>query len=212
MNIVTLNKMRNIVLIFTFLFLLSCKKSESKTELEIKQVNDINQIVQVVIIEDSLKVLKNGTDTRMFCKELTKLSVYVPEKTKDGIIPPPPPPSFNQVSIEDLLHYRKSFYFSAKDSLSLLKQNSNPEKFKIEESLAEKINQTTKEKEIYKKKMDRPFDFYEMTIPLFSLNHQKAYLELNHYCGGLCGSGISIYLQKINGKWKIVNKRQTWMS
>ena len=134
--------MRNIVLIFTFLFLLSCKKSESKTELEIKQVNDINQIVQVVIIEDSLKVLKNGTDTRMFCKELTKLSVYVPEKTKDGISPPPPPPSFNQVSIEDLLHYRKSFYFSAKDSLSLLKQNSNPEKFKIEESLAEKINQT----------------------------------------------------------------------
>ena len=171
--------MRNIVLIFTFLFLLSCKKSESKTELEIKQVNDINQIVQVVIIEDSLKILKNGTDTRMFCKELTKLSVYVPEKTKDGIIPPPPPPSFNQVSIEDLLHYRKSFYFSAKDSLSLLKQNSNPEKFKIEESLSEKINQTTKEKEINKEKMDRPFDFYEMTIPLFSLNHQKAYLELN---------------------------------
>ncbi|MBP6557969.1 MAG: hypothetical protein KAX93_05825 [Flavobacterium sp.] len=204
--------MRNIVLIFTFLFLLSCKNSESKTELEASKVKDINQIVQVVIIEDSLKVLKNGTDTRMLCKELTKLSVYVPEKTKDGVIPPPPPPSFNQISIEDLLHYRKSFYFSAKDSLSLLNQNSNPEKFKIEESLAEKINQTTKEKEINKKKMDRPFDFYEMTIPIFSLDNQKAYLELNHYCGGLCGSGISIYLRKINGKWKIVDKRQTWMS
>jgi hypothetical protein len=204
--------MRNIVLIFTFLFLLSCKNSESKTELEVSKVKDINQIVQVVIIEDSLNVLKNGTDTRMFCKELTKLSIYVPEKTKDGVIPPPPPPSFNQVSIEDLLHYRKSFYFSAKDSLNLLKQNSNPEKFKIEESLAEKINQTTKEKEINKKKMDRPFDFYEMTIPIFSLDNQKAYLELNHYCGGLCGSGISIYLQKSNGKWKIIDKRQTWMS
>ncbi len=204
--------MRNIVLIFTFLFLLSCKNSESKTELEVSKVKDINQILQVVIIEDSLNVLKNGTDTRMFCKELTKLSVYVPEKAKNGEIPPPPPPSFQEVSIEDLLHYRKSFYFSAKDSLSLLKQNSNPEKFKIEESLAEKINQTTKEKEINKKKKGKPFDFYEMTIPIFSLDNQKAYLELNHHCGGLCGGGTSIFLRKINGKWKIVDKRQTWMS
>jgi hypothetical protein len=204
--------MRNIVLIFTFLFLLSCNNSESKTELEALKVKDINQIVQVVIIEDSLNVLKNGTDTGMFCKELTKLSVYVPKKTKNGEIPPPPPPSFKEVSIEDLLHYRKSFYFSAKDSLSLLKQNSNPEKFKIDESLAKKINQTTKEKEINKKKMGKPFDFYEMTIPIFSLDNQKAYLELNHHCGGLCGGGTSIYLRKINGKWKIVDKRQTWMS
>jgi hypothetical protein len=203
--------MRNTVLIYMFLFLLSCKNSESKTELEVSKLKDINQIVQVVIIEDSLNVLKNGTDTRMFCKELTKLSVYVPEKTKNGEIPPPPP-SFKEVSIEDLLHYRKSFYFNAIDSLSLLKQNSNPEKFKIEESLAEKINQTTKEKEINKKKMGKPFDFYEMTIPIFSLDNQKAYLELNHHCGGLCGGGTSIYLRKINGKWQIVDKRQTWMS
>lgn len=202
--------MKNIVLIFTFLFLLSCKNSESKTELEGSKVKDINQIVQIVIVEDSLNVLKNGTDTKMFCKELTKLSVYIPEKRKDGLIPPPP--SFNQVSIEDLLHYRKSFYFSAKDSLCLLKQNSNPEKFKIEESLAEKINQTTKEKEILKKKMGKPFGFYEMTIPIFSLDNQKAYLQLNNHCGGLCGGGTSIYLRKINGKWKIVDKRQTWMS
>jgi hypothetical protein len=204
--------MRNILLIFTFLFILSCKNSESRTELEASKVKDINQIVQAVIIEDSLNVLQNGTDTRMFCQELIKLSVYVPEKTKNGEIPPPPPTSFKEVSIGDLLHYRKSFYFSFKDSLSLLKQNSNPEKFKIDESLAEKINQTTKEKEINKKKMDKPFDFYEMTIPIFSLDNQKAYLELNHHCRGLCGSGISIYLRKINGKWKIVDKRQTWMS
>ncbi len=204
--------MRNIVLIFTFLFLLSCKNSESKTELETSKVNDINQIVQVVIIEDSLNILKNGTDTRMFCEELTKLTVYVPEKTQNGEIPPPPPPSFKEVSIEYLLHYRKSFYFNTKDSLNLLKQNSNPEKFKIEKNLAEKINQTTREKEINKKKMGKPFDFYEMTIPIFSLDNQKAYLELNHHCGSLCGGGMSIYLRKINGKWKIVDKRQTWMS
>ena len=82
----------------------------------------------------------------------------------------------------------------------------------LKESLAEKINQTTKEKEINKKKMGKPFDFYEMTIPIFSLDNQKAYLELNHHCGGLCGGGTSIYLRKINGKWKIVDKRQTWMS
>ncbi len=203
--------MRSIVLIFTFLSLLSCKKSENKTELGASEVKDINQIVQAVIIEDSLNVLNNGTDTKMFCEELIKLNIYVRGKTKNGVIPYPLSPAMNDVSIEDLLHYKKSF-FSSKDSLSLLNQNSNPERFKIDGSLKEKINKTTKEKEINKKDLHKPFDFYEMTIPIFSLDNQKAYLELNHYCGGLLGSGISIYLQKINGKWKIIDKRQTWIS
>jgi hypothetical protein len=45
-----------------------------------------------------------------------------------------------------------------------------------------------------------------MTIPLFSLDNQKAYVELGYYCGTLCGYGEAIYLKKINGKWTIVEK------
>lgn len=204
--------MKNIILIITFLSLLSCKNSEEKPEFEVSKVKDVNEILKTIIIEDSLNVSKNGKDSRMLCEELIKLNIYIPEKTKDGKIPPPPPPSFNNVSIEDLLHYRKSGFFSSKDSLHLLKQNSNPQKFKIDQVLFEKINQTTKEKEINKKKIGKSYNFYEMTIPVFSLDNQKAYIELNHYCGSLCGNGISIYLKKIHGKWKIIDKWKTWTS
>jgi hypothetical protein len=190
--------MRYIILIFTFFSLLSCKNSESKTQIEISKAKDINEIVQAIIIEDSLNVSKKAKDSRMFCEELLKLNIYVPEKPKNGKTPPPPPPSFNDVSVEDLLHYKKSGLFNAKDSLHLLEQNSNPQKFKINKILFEKVNLTTREIEINKRKTGKPFSFYEMTIPVFSRDNQKAFVQLNHYCGGLCGNGVSLYSQNGN--------------
>ena len=70
----------------------------------------------------------------------------------------PPSSSFSNVSIEDLLFYRKSGFFSTKDSLYLVEQNSNPQKFKIDQILLDKINQTTKEKEINKKESGKSFN------------------------------------------------------
>ena len=192
--------------------LLSCKNSKEKTEFDTSKVKNINEIVETIITQDSLEVLKTGKDSRMLCDELTKLSIYIPEKVNKGLVRIPPSSSFSNVSIEDLLFYRKSGFFSTKDSLYLVEQNSNPQKFKIDQILLDKINQTTKEKEINKKESGKSFNFYEMTIPIFSLDNQKAYLELNHYCGGLCGSGESIYLEKIKGKWKIIDKWTTWIS
>ncbi|MCC9072167.1 hypothetical protein LNQ49_11300 [Flavobacterium sp. F-65] len=193
----------------------NCKKIKNETKFDSSKIKDINEIVKTVIIEDSLNVLINGKGTKMFCEELIKLDIYIPEKTKDNEpIPPPPPPSFNAISIEDLLCSKigNEIFFTSRDSLYLLQQNSNPQTLKIEKEVVEKINSTTKEKEINKKKLGESYNFYEMTIPVFSSDNQKAYLELNHYCDGLCGSGKSIFLKKINGKWKIIDKWRTWIS
>ena len=149
----------------------------------------------------------------MLCKELIRLNIYIPEKPKNGEIPPPPPPSFNDVSITDLMDYnRNSTFFKAVDSLYLLKQNLNPEKLEIDSNIVGQINFTTKDKEISKKKAEQPYRYYEMTIPVFSLDNQVAYVELNYYCGRLCGSGKSVYLKKNNGKWKVIEKWKTWIS
>jgi hypothetical protein len=51
-----------------------------------------------------------------------------------------------------------------------------------------------------------------MTIPIFSLDNQKAYVELGYHCGTLCGYGKAIYLKKVSGKWIIVKKFRTWIS
>ena len=190
---------------------MSCKKTESKTQIEISNTKDINEIVLAIIIEDSLNVSINATNSKMFCNELIKLNIYIPEKSKDGEIIPLSPLLRNAVSIEELLHYKKSEFFKVKDSLHLLKQNSNPQKFKIDKIIFDKINLTTKEIENNKRKTGKPFDFYEMTIPFFSSDNQKAFVQLNHYCNGLCGNGVSLFLEKINGKWKIVDSWETWM-
>ena len=204
--------MRYKISILLFLFLLSCKKTENKSQIEISNTKDKNEIVLAIILEDSLNVSINATNSKMFCNELIKLNIYISEKSKDGEIVPLSPLSRYAVSIEELLHYEKSEFFKVKDSLHLLKQNSNPQKFKIDKIIFDKINLTTKKNENNKKKTGKPFDFYEMTIPVFSSDNQKAFIQLNHYCNGLCGNGVSLFLEKINGKWKIVDTWETWMS
>jgi hypothetical protein len=205
--------MRNIILSIAFFSIFSCKNSENIIEFTPSTVKEINEIVKAIVEEDSLKVFENAKDKKMLCKELIRLNIYIPEKPKNGEIPPPPPPSFNDVSLTDLLHYNKnSTFFKAVDSLYLLKQNLNPEKLEIDSNIVGQINFTTKDKEISKKKVEQPYSYYEMTIPVFSLDNQVAYLELNYYCGRLCGSGKSVYLKKINGKWKVIEKWGTWIS
>ena len=51
-----------------------------------------------------------------------------------------------------------------------------------------------------------------MTIPLFSLDGNKAYTQLTYGCEGLCGNGKAIYLKKINGKWNIIDTFRIWMN
>jgi hypothetical protein len=206
--------MKNILLILLVsLSLTKCKNINNETEIDSSKIKDINEIVKTVILEDSLNVLKSEKESKMFCEELIKLEIYIPEKSKNNE-QIPPPPSFNYISIENLLYYKieNEMFFTSKDSLFLLQQNMNPKKLKIEKSVVEIINSTTKQKEKIKKEKGESYNFYEMTIPIFSSDKQKAYLELNHYCGGLCGSGKSIYLKKINGKWKVIDKWRTWIS
>jgi hypothetical protein len=200
-----------LILLVCFSFV-KCKKN-TETQLDSSKVKEINEIVRTVILQDSLNVLKNGKVSKMFCEELIKLNIYVAEKRKVNEPIPPPPPSFNDISIQNLLNYKKDeIFFTSKDSLFLLEQNLYSQKIKIEFKVEEGINLTSKQNEINKRKNGELYNYYEMTIPIFSPDNKKAYLELNHYCGRLCGSGKSIYLKKIDGKWKIVTKWGTWIS
>ena len=199
------------IIIICLLFT-NCKKNES--EFDSSEIKNINEIVQSVILEDNLNVLKSKSESKMFCGNLIKLNIYIPEKRKENEPIPPLSESFNNVSIEKLLYYKieNKMFFTTNDSLFLLKQNLKPNELEIENEIIEKINVTSKKNELEKKKIGKLYNYYEMTIPVFSKDNQKAYLELNHYCGYLCGSGKSIFLKKINGKWKIVDKWRTWIS
>lgn len=198
---------------YTVLFIaFSCSQNKKeKPNTNSESITNINEIVEAIIIQDSLDVFSKSKDSPMFCSELRKLNISIPEKNENGLIPPPPPRGIyiTRLLSEKIIGER----FSAKDSLFILEQNSKPEKLKIEKKLLSKLNSITIEEALIKRKKSKKlFTFYEMTIPVFSIDRQKAYVELDHHCSGLCGSGLAIYLQKINGKWQIIEKWQTWIS
>ncbi|WP_428232441.1 hypothetical protein [Flavobacterium sp.] len=194
-----------LVLIIAFC---SCQNKKAETTIANQEIKDINEIVRTIIIQDSLDVFSEDKNSKMFCSELRRLNIYIPEKRSDGLIPPLPP---RDIYISEILttKIKGETFFSSKDSLYLLKQNSNPEKLKIEKELINKLNTITVEKALIKRKKSEMFRFYEMTIPVFSLDQQNAYVQLDYHCTGLCGSGRAIYLKKINGNWKII---QNWQN
>lgn len=205
--------MKKIFLLIMFsAFLVNCKSKNEENELYASKIKDINEIVKAIIVQDSLNVSKKGKESKMFCADLVKLNINVPEKRKDGIITIPIP--FNSVLLDNLLNrkIKGEVFFSKKDSLTLIEQNSNPNIITIDSEIISEINSTTREKELEKRKKGELYRFYEMNIPIFSLDKNKAYVQLGYHCGGLCGSGKAIYLKKINGKWKIIATWRTWIS
>jgi hypothetical protein len=197
-----------IVMIFVFS---NCQNKKEETNIASEETKNINEIVEAIIIQDSLNVFLKSEDSTMFCNELRRLNIYIPEKRNDGLALPPPP---QDIYITELINskIKGESFFSSKDSLYLLKQNSNPEKLKIEKDLINRLNTITIEKLETQYKKGQRIRFYEMTIPVFSLDKQKAYVQLGYHCGRLCGNGKAIYLKKINGKWKIITKWETWIS
>ena len=148
--------------------------------------DDINKIVEIVINEDSSNSLKESR----LCVEFKKINVrYLLNEKVNGEI-----------------------FFSSKDSLAIIAQNSKPEKLKIAPINIDNFNTTTIQEEMANREKGQQNSFYEMSIPIFSLSKQKAYLQLDYYCGSLCGYGMAIYLKKVNGIWKVVEKHRTWVS
>lgn len=206
--------MRNlIILVAIFLVVLSCKKNNEKNELDSIRIENINQIVKTIIIVDSLKILKTGKNPIELFENLRKLRIYIP--TKEDIknrYPPPPPPNF--VSIDKLINLKikGQAFFSNKDSINLINQYPKQDSLKINDEVLKNVIFISSEKAKSKSKINEGYYFCEITIPLFSKDKNRAYVELAYYCGRLCGGGKSILLKKINGKWTIVESYDTWVS
>jgi hypothetical protein len=46
----------------------------------------------------------------------------------------------------------------------------------------------------------------------FNTQHTRCLFVVKYFCGGLCGSGTTIYVEKINGKWAIKKEFMGWIS
>ncbi|SDS27291.1 hypothetical protein SAMN04487764_1837 [Gillisia sp. Hel1_33_143] len=217
--------MKNFPITFVILILILASCSTNKRLLEPNKTrydkiefniekdlnNDISEIIEVIIYKEHLNVSKDNLNTTKLCSELKKITIDVPIEDNQGVIPPAAPGNrYITTILYD--HISDEILFSKKDSSFILSQNSNPKRIKIERKITERLNTTTFQKELKKIKNGEDYDFYEMSIPIFSLDKQTAYIELDYRCGHLCGNGRAFYLRKINGKWKIIEDFRTWIS
>jgi hypothetical protein len=54
--------------------------------------------------------------------------------------------------------------------------------------------------------------FFVVSHVGLNLNKTEALLYVDHFCGGLCGSGDYVLMRKVNGVWRIVDRQNTWVS
>ncbi len=202
--------LRIIFTVISFSLLTSCLK-EDKFVIE-DNINEINSIVSTIIKDDSLNLNKGNQNKTVLIENFEKKEIIDESKIiKDSLIQihilEP-----NQISLNSLYHLwekeNKILGFSKQDSLYLLSQNLNPDSLKIPNQILSKSEHLTM-KQIKENDFNRWYRFY---IPLISKDKTSAYVELDYVCGGLCGNGRAYFLQKINGKWIIIDKWGTWIS
>ncbi|MDB5115128.1 MAG: hypothetical protein JWQ79_620 [Mucilaginibacter sp.] len=90
-------------------------------------------------------------------------------------------------------------------------QNDTLKHFRFSKELMVNIKLTTQGEQEQNRKLNKHERFYDLSIPIFSLDQRKAYVQINRFCP-FCGSGVDVFLAKQNGKWKIIKQHRSWIN
>lgn len=215
--------MRYFLIILT-ITLFSCSNKE-KPIYTLPNSEDINEIIETIIIQDSLPIFKFAAkaDTviddnnreliilpvnHKFSINLEKLYVYSQSDTSEL--------STNEYPFAGGVYNNKLInigreenkkYFTAKDTGYFSFQNDTIKSFVFTSSLTSKIYTTS-----WLNEKDKKTEYLACSIPVFSIDKSVAYVVLTHHCYGLCGSADGYILVKKNGKWEIAYRRNLWIS
>lgn len=217
--------MKKISIIILGILFFACNNKQKQTYL-IPDSTEINDIVKTIVYNDSLPVIKIPADT-VFGKngsyyinntfsfplniELRKLraipidSVIASEMIIDNN---------SSIDINQLLNEKidNLVFFEKTDSSFFRFQNDTLLHFFIDNKELNNINFTSTAEQIIKIQATRYAIFYDITIPIFSADLGKAYVEVKLNRPFLGGYKYGIYLKKINNKWTIVGKKEISIS
>lgn len=200
------------ILSLSFYFL-NCESKKDNFQIGTQRANKIENIVKAVMIQDSLNVFIDNNESNYFCEDLSKLNIKLTEKVnkRKGVLPLP---HSVVVQVEYLISKKvnNDLFFTVKDTASIYIQNKYPEMFKLNIENFKDVNFISLETAKKKRRNNEYFNFYSVSIPIFSSDNRKAYLQVMHICGSLCGSGQDVFLEKIRGKWTIVDKFESWVN
>jgi hypothetical protein len=147
------------------------------------------------------------------------------EDTLKNIPPPPPPPGFTAV-------YDKTFFISLYND-NLIDSIDIEFMYSQIDTLKKMVLDSTR---LIKPLLSRSFvdtlfktygidsayeilhtkykchSFLKISTPLISKDGNKMLFDIDNFCGGLCGSGMTYLFGKKNKKWKIIYTSSNWIS
>lgn len=219
--------MKNLTLILLSILFFSCT-DKNKVIYSLPSDKDINEIISEILITDSVHVFKSQimpdsivdrADNNKyiylmkfpFCTDLEKFRVCFPKPSNDSLeLTIPMPSGFFGLSYTTILergNLNNRLHFSKADSAYFAFQSDTLSHFSISGNILKDIYTTTLDKQ--KGKEDT---YFSCTIPIFSADKTKAYVELNYRCWGLCSYGRYYILSKVKNRWTIVKKDTHWFS
>lgn len=147
----------------------------------------------------------------MLCDSMKKIDLFIADEEylKTQLPPPPGTKSLNYL-LRTLINEKP--FFSTEDSTHLVSQYTAVNMLRIDEEILQKANITSFKSEILKEEAGEESRYYTISLPLFSLDGTKAFVQVGCYCGFLCGYGKDVYLQKEGGQWRVVESYETWIS
>lgn len=206
--------MRIFYALLLFIFLFGCQ--EPKKDYPIPSKKDINEIVKAIITQQScvdlfdwpgLGISKpgdpnyNALDNLALLTDLKKVTVI------DTLIS-----DLYTVSIDSLLNPKDSLHFKKADSLYILSQFYFLKHFEVDRTTLKNVRFISNNELKAETFGGRRTPYYEISIPIFSLDQQQVYIQLNRYVRLNGAVGYMFILRKIKGQWKIVRQKETWMS
>ena len=214
-------RMTKYFIIFILIFS-SCENRKTAPNFIKPRNEEVEKIIEAIVYSDSLslssQIIKVEIDKVIKSKQKNWIPIYTPmsvDLRKLQVALPDKwvkvqPLDMNTVLIPRLFKIDgigKEF-IDQSDSSYLLFQNEAITEFRINDELARKLNTTTSIEQKNKRNQGKSYRFYDLTIPIFSSDMNKAYVELTLY-----GSGAqALYLEKINSKWTIIRRIGLWIS
>ncbi|MDB4442940.1 hypothetical protein N9157_00370 [Saprospiraceae bacterium] len=160
-------------------------------------LNDIENLISRIIEIDSIEI--NYPNYKI----VAVLPKYINRKNQEGFKPKPPPyGDYLFPDLEEEFSDLKETKFSSDENIYIAKQKEDSKPIELSDQLFGKR----------KKKINLFQDTYiYFSIPIFNKSRNLAWIKTGIACGKTCGEGRTLILQKINGKWKIINKKSNWI-
>ncbi|OXB03451.1 hypothetical protein B0A75_00475 [Flavobacterium oncorhynchi] len=197
--------------IFLILITFGCNKNDCTNNEKIRKI-ETEKILEALIKQ---KNIENSKDSYRVCSSFKKLKINTEgihaKSTKEPVIVKLPPrlPRIlenTEIYIEMLLNanIEGQKIFKDKDSINFVEQNNCFLKYTLPEKISKKL------KTIPESEIDKTNDYIILSIPIFSEDNKKAYMEIDCYSKEL-PYGRSVYLEKKDNIWKIIDTRDIWV-